>query len=313
MKTFKKLLIIISTSLLLCGCKSKESADENDKENTSEQTSEVSSTPSGTTPSGSDTSSDWDDLGPGIDVPSTYEGTYYDGISDSLRGTDLLNALNSLNSSKISHYVTYDGIKTFASKCDVDPNSPGRIVGFYDNADLGTSYSSSVWNREHVWPDSRGGNLVEKDAHMTRPCSTKENSKRGSKGFGKDSFDPGYSVSYYRGMASRIIFYCAIANKNLSIEEIVFNRDFNKNTDSAYKNMMGTLSDMLEWNLQYLPTTNYEKEADNKAKRVELNRNNVIENDANGQGNRNPFVDHPDYACKIWGNTNDKTRQICGY
>ena len=68
---------------------------------------------------------------------------------------------------------------------------------------------------------------------------------------------------------------------------------------------------MLKWNLQYLPTDTSFTGGDDLARRTELNRNEVIERDSAGQGNRNPFIDHPEYACKIWGNTNATTKAIC--
>lgn len=235
-------------------------------------------------------------------------GSYYSSITDSMSGTTLLNALNSLNNSKRTRTVGYDGMKTFSAVCDADPDGSGKIIGFYDNAKLGPSWdSAATWNREHVWPNARGGNTVEGDAHMVRPASVKTNSGRGSKGFGVDSFDPGNSVAYYRGVASRIIFYCAIANKNLKIEDIVLNSD-----GSSPSNTMGTLSDMLRWNLQYLPTDTSFTGTNDLARRTELSRNEKIQTASNGQGNRNPFIDHPEYACKIWGDTNATTRQICG-
>ena len=53
----------------------------------------------------------------------------------------------------------------------------------------------------------------------------------------------------------------------------------------------------LEWHLTYEITER------------ETRRNNVVHG---LQGNRNPFVDHPEYACRIWGRTNAKTKQLCG-
>ena len=232
---------------------------------------------------------------------------YYSSISDNLEGTDLLNALNTLNNSKRKNTVGYGGMKTFSAKCDIDPDGSGKIVGFYDNTLVGPGWDSAkTWNREHVWPNARGGSKVEGDAHMTRPASVKTNSDRGSKGFSTDSYDPGKSVAYYRGVASRIIFYAAIADKSLKIIEDPLN-----NNGSTPANSMGRLSDMLLWNVQYLPGDTSLTGANDLARRTELNRNNVIQNDSEGQGNRNPFIDHPEYACKIWGNTNDKTRSIC--
>ena len=233
---------------------------------------------------------------------------YYSGISDSLSGTDLLNALNSLNSSKKKKNVTYNGMKTFAAKCDIDPDGSGKIIGFYDNAKIGPAWdSAATWNREHVWPDCRGGNLVEGDAHMPRPASVSVNSDRGSKGFGTESYDPGQYVAYYRGVCARIIFYCAIANKSLKLIEDPINYSGGSPSDS-----MGCLSDMLRWNLQYLPSDTSFTGGNDLARRVELNRNEVIQKDSDGQGNRNPFIDHPEYACRIWGNTNSTTRSVCG-
>lgn len=233
---------------------------------------------------------------------------YYASISDSLTGTDLLNALNSLNGSKKKKNVTYNGMKTFAAKCDIDPDGSGKIIGFYDNAKIGPAWdSAATWNREHVWPDCRGGNLVEGDAHMPRPASVSVNSDRGSKGFGTESYDPGKYVAYYRGVCARIIFYCAIANKSLKLIEDPINYSGGSPSDS-----MGCLSDMLRWNLQYLPSDTSFTGGNDLARRVELNRNEVIQKDSDGQGNRNPFIDHPEYACRIWGNTNSTTRSVCG-
>lgn len=77
------------------------------------------------------------------------------------------------------------------------------------------------------------------------------------------------------------------------------------------KNSMGALSDMLLWNLKYLPNdTSFTKEND-LARRTEINRNEQIQKAPGGQGNRNPFIDHPEYACRIWGNTNEVTKAIC--
>ena len=141
---------------------------------------------------------------------------------------------------------------------------------------------------------------------MTRPASTKTNSDRGSKGYGSTSYDPGQFVEYYRGAAARIIFYAAIADTNLKL--IADPLNYNGGNPA---NSMGSLSEMLKWNLEYLPSDTSFTGANDLARRTELNRNEVIQNNSAGQGNRNPFIDHPEYACKIWGNTNSKTKEIC--
>ena len=242
----------------------------------------------------------------------TGPGDYYSSISSSLTGENLKSALVSLNKSKRKKTIGYDGLRNFYAKSDRDwtGNDDGKIVGFYDNSLIGPSWDSGkTWNREHVWPNSRGGGekggsstspTVDQDAHMPRPTSIKVNSSRGNQAYAESgAYDPASEgIENYRGIAARIIFYCAIADTQLSIVD----------STSLSNVTMGKLSDLLKWNLEYLPSTS---ETAALELRVEQNRNQVIQNDSSGQGNRNPFIDHPEYACKIWGDTNSTTKQIC--
>lgn len=242
-----------------------------------------------------------------IKVQAAGPGTYYDGISDSLTGDSLVRALNTLNNSKRTKMTTYAGMRTAAKVFDADPDGSGKIISFYTNDLIGPNWDSgNTWNREHVWPNARGGNRVEGDAHMTRPASTSINSERGSKGYSMQAYDPGQYVAYYRGVASRIIFYAAIADTNLKLIDEPLNYDGKTPADS-----MGCLSEMLKWNLEYQPSDTSFTGDNDLARRTELNRNEQIQNASIGQGNRNPFIDHPEYACRIWGNTNSKTKEIC--
>lgn len=234
---------------------------------------------------------------------------YYSGISDTLTGDALKEALHSLNSSKRKKTIGYDNLRYFFANSDKDPDGSGKIVGFYDNQLVGPNWDSGkTWNREHIWPNSRGGGTVDGDAHMTRPAATSTNSDRGSKGYSELAYDPGQYVAYYRGAASRIIFYAAITNTSLEIIEnpIPYDRV------GDYDHHMGCLSEMLAWNLAYQPSDTSFTGADDLARRTEISRNNYIHQNSSGQGNRNPFIDHPEYACKIWGNTNSATRTVCG-
>ena len=284
--------IILGTSLvfLLTGCIAKIIPS---KSSTQNSNSGSESNQSGSSSNSSQQSQSSTELPPDVN-------TYYSSISDSLTGEDLRNALNTLNNQRRANLVGYAGFRYFAAKSDIDPTSgSNRIVGFYDNTLVGPSWDSgNTWNREHMWPKSLGGSKVEDDAHMVRPASTAINSERGNKFFGtsSDTYDPGQYVANYRGISARIIFYCAIADKSLNIID----------DTSGGSNQMGKLSDLLRWNLQYLPGNSTTE------LRVEQNRNEVIQKDSNGQGNRNPFIDHPEYACRIWGNKNSETKSICG-
>ena len=254
---------------------------------------------------------------PGTTYENGDKDTYYNSINDTLSGDSLLSALRSLNLSRRKKTIGYSAMGTSASNSafiytDYDPNyteidKNGQVYGtkilsFYS----GTSTTS--WNREHVWPNSRGGGsggnvsgpYVDADIYMPRPTIAAENSNRGNSpyiegmsnsssgwdpvtAFGKDGCYQGENI---RGECARIIFYCMTAHSQLVLDE---------GNSSNGKNM-GKLSDMLKWNLLY------------PVNEREINRQ---EGGEYLQGNRNAFVDHPEYACKIWGDTNADTKEIC--
>lgn len=218
-------------------------------------------------------------------------GTYYSSISDSLSGTNLLKALQNLNSTNRKRTVGYSSLWNYYNKTDYDPNNPSKYIAFY----LGTSASKSDMNKEHVWPNSRGGNLVEDDIHMARPTLKADNTSRGNSFYveGKNSTTDGWDPAnvgnpIYRGISARIIFYCCVASNKLSLVDL--------DNDATSNKTMGKLSNLLYWNLQY-PVDD-----------SELRRNKGAQDI---QGNRNPFIDNTSFACAIWGNTNSTTKAIC--
>ena len=221
---------------------------------------------------------------------------YYGNISGN--SSSLLDDLRKLNSSKRKTTVGYKPMLTHAEDgfYVTDPgNGPGTITSFYSGKSI---TGTDGLNREHVWPNSRGGSAVENDIHMTRPTLSSENGDRGNSFYveGKCSasggWDPAatsFGIESYRGDAARIIFYCVVASNTLSLVD--------KEDDNQNNKTMGKLSDLLKWNLKY-PVLEREKIRNSGAEKL--------------QGNRNPFIDHPEYACKIWGNTNSTTKSICG-
>ena len=241
--------------------------------------------------------------------------TYYSTIDTTKNGNELLTQLQDLNSKKRQSTVGYSSMGTSPSGqfkyTDYDPNtvkydSNGqpygtKISSFY------TYTSATSWNREHVWPNSHGGGskgsltgtTVDADIHMPRPTITEENSSRGNSFFVEDmnsssnGWDPktaGYDEKS-RGEAARIILYCVVADSRLELVA--------SNRTSTPDNKMGNIETILKWNMDYEVTDR------------EKNRNEGAEY---LQGNRNPFIDHREWGCRIWGKTNEKTKQICaGY
>ena len=176
--------------------------------------------------------------------------------------------------------VGYKGMRQYLPKCDLDPNGSGKMLGFYDETKLNPQWdSAATWNREHVWPDSLGGDVCEHDPHMIRPAAVKSNGDRGNDFYAvSGAYDPGQFIPKYRGISARIIFYCATKywSRGLTLVD----------TTTKAKNTMGKLSDMLAWNNEYPVDI------------TETHRNEVIYGDYNL---RNPFIDHPELADIIFG------------
>lgn len=214
---------------------------------------------------------------------------YFSKIDFSKTGNALRGDLATLLNAKSYSSPSYDALKTSLPKCDLDPNGSGYMIGFYNRKKLKPAWDgAATWNREHVWPDSRGAGKSGpgSDPHMLRPADVSINSSRGNKFFGLSSdgscYDPG-SEGYpeYRGIAARIIFYVATRYWKTNGLELS-----NNPSDDAKKKTMGKLSRLLEWNKTY------------PVDATETYRNKVL---ANLYNVRNPFIDFPSLATTIFG------------
>lgn len=224
-----------------------------------------------------------------------YTGNYYDSISDTATGDALLKALDSLIDKRQKSF-SYKGMFDqfiYTDAANFENLGNGQITSFYSGK---TSQKGSM-NREHTWPDSRGGSYVEKDPHMVRPTITSENSARGNDFYNESplSWDPNsFGQNKYRGIAARIIFYCAVQEWENGLKLV----DKTNDSWSSSNRTMGKLNTLLKWNIMY-PVDD-----------TELLRNNVLYEMFDHC--RNPFIDDRNYACKIWGNINADTRATCG-
>lgn len=203
---------------------------------------------------------------------------YYSSIDDVV-GEALKLQLRSLITSTHTHKTSYNELKDVLQKADEDPNNSNNMILFYTGESVKKSDNMSVWNREHVWAQSLtngwfGESGAGADAHHIRPCTPSVNSSRGNKKFGTSTTsNTYYPGDEFRGDVARIVFY--LMTRYVESEE--YNLDF---TDIAV-----SLELLLLWN-----------ELD-PVSQLELNRNNYIETI---QGNRNPFIDYPEFAEKIW-------------
>ncbi|XMB71611.1 endonuclease [Mycoplasmatota bacterium WC30] len=172
---------------------------------------------------------------------------------------------------------------------DVDPNNSSNLMLIYTGDSVDSSWDSGLtWNREHVWPQSRLGVSVSytddfpskaTDIHNLKPADPGENASRSNDYFsdvdGLDFYVPRDEV---KGDVARILFYMSTMYTDLTLDD-------DKDTLSAYKTM-GMLSLLLEWNHS------------DPVDEFEMYRNEIL---YSYQGNRNPYIDYPEYADLIWG------------
>lgn len=234
----------------------------------------------------------------------TYSGSYYssNGYSYSylsgLSGTTLKTALHSLMTDTHDTILSYDDIRTYTAQSDADPNNSSKILLFYCGDSVSSTWDSgSTWNREHVWCQSLGTFTTSgagADLHHLRPTDPTINSKRGNKPFGNvdggtavyrsatNSLAGWYSSNYWeptddvKGDVARIILY---VYTRYPAETNLFN------TDSS-----GSIFESLDVMLDWMELDPVDAE--------EMRRNNAVENI---QGNRNVFIDYPEYAWLVFG------------
>lgn len=226
-----------------------------------------------------------------IQMPENLK-SYYSSVDFSLTGDALKEALDNLLDSTANNTFTYKNLFNVFIYSDVDPDNSSNMLGFYS----GTSASKSEMNREHTWPNSRGGNALENDPHVIRPTLISENSARGNSFYNENvSWDPGTYNEKYRGIASRVIFYAAVKGQDLGL--YLIDEEDDPKTSSGWNKSMGKLSTLLKWNLEY------------DIDQTEITRNEVLYEKFNHC--RNPFIDNRDLACRIFGNYNENTLKVC--
>ena len=188
---------------------------------------------------------------------------------------------------------------------DADPNNVNNVILIYTRESVDGPQESEGWNREHVWAKSRGdfgtSRPMGTDVHNLRACNSNVNSTRSNYSFDdcpSSSCNEIYGNSYSssalvfeprdedKGDVARTIFYMVVRYEGDSGEEDLEMTE-SILSSSSKSPRHGVRSTLLEWHEQD-PVDDFER-----------NRNNVI---YSYQGNRNPFIDHPELVGYIWGN-----------
>jgi len=203
---------------------------------------------------------------------------------------------------------TSDALK----RLEEDPTDTNLVRLVYSGLSAPKAHFGDVsgWNREHLWPNSYGLDDVEpafSDLHNLRAVDATVNSSRGNKWFDRsdlgdaryakpaheeallssadsDSWEPGEEE---KGDIARALFYMAVRYTGDKAGEprLVLTDRTDEVTSST--NLMSRLTTLLLWHL-----------ADPVDAR-EQRRNELVF--ALYQGNRNPFVDHPEWVVHAFG------------
>ncbi|WP_338349832.1 endonuclease [Nonlabens tegetincola] len=246
-------------------------------------------------------------------VNSTAPSNYYDSLNN-LSGNTLETAITNLIADENTVRIhTYDDTIEILKQADVSPLNSNKVWLLYSEEDrsdiLFQTGSSNVgrWNREHIYPRSRGGFFEieydetidgmsawtptnadslrhgQSDAHHLRATDGPENSQRGNKDYPEYN-GPSGSQGSWHGDVARAIFYMTLRYNGLDV--------VNGNPSNSTSGQIGDLATLLQWHRNDPPDD------------FEMNRNNVV---YNWQFNRNPFIDLPDLVEYIWGNQSGQT------
>ena len=232
--------------------------------------------------------------------------TYYNDVNLNLTGITLKNELATKITTTHTNFLTYTPDVWEASKAtDVNPSNSAEVLLIYGYSATGNTSrtrginqnggNSGDWNREHVFPRSLGDpNLgtvgAGADAHNLRPADGTINSLRSNKKFAIGSGNSGdssggwYPGDEWKGDVARMMMYMYVRYGNQCLPTAV-----GIGSNSATPDDMIDL--FLQWNVDD-PVSDFEKQ-----------RNTYHENTSNtyAQGNRNPFIDNPILATRIWG------------
>ncbi|MDE5566798.1 MAG: endonuclease [Anaeroplasmataceae bacterium] len=242
-----------------------------------------------------------------IEQPLTGYYQSMNGHLDSSFKENLHQLLKSTHKTKLSYSGVWSALKT------TDKGSGNTIKCLYTGQEInasdqdGSSSASVVWNREHSWPKSHGFNSSDyaayTDIHHLRASEKNINERRGNLDWGNvtggfsDAYGNKWDGQYFeirdemKGDVARQMFYMVVRYDDpneLDLELI----DGTSGSSSNKTGKLGSLDVLLEWNA--LDPVSDEERARNEA--------------VYGiQGNRNPFIDHPEWVKLLYPSASTPT------
>ena len=240
-----------------------------------------------------------------ISIAST-ENDYYADLRGKW-GQELAYALTTLLKETHSNELTYDYLKEGFAYTDLGPT--GKIMTVYAHAEFLTSWDDAI-DREHVWPKSKSwfkddsgmSRTAASDLHHIRPSLDSINQHaKGDRAFGEldeSSREAAYSNGYlggYVGKVNDVSYFEPLDHSKGDIARIImyvitrYSEEYTTFVQNGGNDITGVIQDpslLLKWN-KLDPVDDYEMQRNNRT--AEL------------QGNRNPFIDHPEFADMAFG------------
>ncbi len=239
--------------------------------------------------------------------------SYYDDVNLNLTGLSLRSELATKIINTHTNILTYSNIWDASMMTDVNPLNASEVLLIYgweagSDGDVTNDRERDInnnggsvgqWNREHVYANSLGTPPLDQtgtdtppyaDAHNLRPCDAQRNSSRGNKLFIAGSGNSGavstgwYPGDEWKGDVARMMMYMYLRYDTRCLP-----------TNVGIGDSSGTPDDMIDLFLQW--------NAEDPVSDIEVQRNTYHGNTSNtfAQGNRNPFIDNPILATRIWG------------
>ncbi|MGN1308027.1 MAG: endonuclease [Faecousia sp.] len=222
-----------------------------------------------------------------------YTGSYTYSTLAAQSASTLKANLKTLMTSTQTKVTSYNEIRTLTCYSDANAGSSSQITLLYTSNNVSGAWDNGVtWNREHVWPQSLGTFTTSNagsDLHHLRPADPKVNATRGNLPYGEVTGSGTYNTAktsagsvggYYnstyfepldnvKGDIARILLYVYVRWGETNLTEVCQSTDM-----------------LLQWM------------KDDPVDTWEMGRNDAVQSI---EGNRNVFIDYPEFAWLILG------------
>ena len=219
----------------------------------------------------------------------SYTGYYED--ANNLEGTALKKALRIIITTGFKG-LTYGDLRYKLPYTDASLTDSSKMLLLFSHHEVEAKWdSATTWNREHVWPKSKGWFNEDGagcDIHHIRPENVSVNSIHGNLPYGEVTNGSavkccGEVVAYktstyfeplddFKGDVARIIFYLLVR--------------YSQSDSYPITNVAQSMNMLLDWH-ESDPVDAFETSRNERCYSL--------------QNNRNPFIDHPEFADMIWG------------